>query len=311
MRDIIDSKNDFKSYKEIISYIYSYEIQKLNYIPIAFCPDNKYGPLVYTSMLSILKSKDYYTYIFFFIIIPLDFSKKNILLLESLYEQFEYFNITYVKMDNRYQNAYTAYSYTIPAFYRFSLGELFPNLNKIIYLDADTICLTDLSNLYYLNFKGKIILGQVLSSNKSRKTGYYSINSGILLLNLKKIRKIRMENQVLKIISKKEKLLDQDLLNKYFFKYIGIFPPKYNAYYKLDYQRIVRFNKWIGNLYNNDYLYFSFKYPSIRHFNGPKRNLSMQEEWAYFARQSKYFHKLSANFSDIYNLSPKYINYLI
>ena len=305
LRDIIDSKIEFKNFQEIIYYLYSFEIPKLNYIPIAFCPDNNYGPLVYTSMISILISKEYYTYIIFFIIIPHDFEKKNILLSESLYEQFEYFNITYIKMDNRYQNAFTASYFTISAFYRFSLGELIPDLNKIIYMDADTICLTDLANLYNLNFKGKIILGQVLSTNRSFRTGYYSINSGILLLDLRAMRKIEMEKKVLRIINNRRKILDQSIINEYFFKYIGLFPPKYNAY-SLDYRRVVQFNNRSGNLYNNDYLYFSFIHPSIRHFIGPKGDLFTKKEWAYFARQSKYFNKLTKNFCDIYNYSSKY-----
>ena len=62
----------------------------------------------------------------------MDFSSEKIILFESLYEQFEYFNITFIKVDNRYKNAYTNRYLTKNVFYRMSLGELLPNLNKIL-----------------------------------------------------------------------------------------------------------------------------------------------------------------------------------
>ena len=46
-------------------------------------------------MLSILNSKDISTYISFYIVIPKDFDKKNIDFLSSLYDQYDYFNITF------------------------------------------------------------------------------------------------------------------------------------------------------------------------------------------------------------------------
>lgn len=42
-------------------------------------------------------------------------------------------------MDDRYHNAYTDKRITSQAYYRFSLGELLPNVNKIIYFDTDII----------------------------------------------------------------------------------------------------------------------------------------------------------------------------
>ena len=60
--------------------------------------------------------------------------KDNILLLESLYQQFEYFNITFIKMDNRFNKAFTSRYLTSHAYYRYSLGELIPNLDKILFV---------------------------------------------------------------------------------------------------------------------------------------------------------------------------------
>ena len=182
---------------------------------------------------------------------------------------------------------------------------MLPNLDKIIYLDVDTICFTDLSNFYHLNFKGKVLLGNVLHVNKVDNQTYYTINAGILLLNLKEMRKIKMEKKLLNIMKNgfgyknvtTEKVYNrytslfmpgQAILNLYFYKYIGIFPPKYNAHFDLDNNKIIIKKQEIGNLYDLDYLYISDKFPSIKHYVGSKEGLFFHRDWTYFARKSKY-----------------------
>ena len=87
-----------------------------------------------------------------------------------------------------------------------------------------------MSEFYNLNFNRKIVLGHPTYYNKSPKTGVYKINNEILLLNLKKMRNIKMEEKVLFILENgfKNELHDQFLLNQFFFRYIVIFPPKYH-----------------------------------------------------------------------------------
>ena len=317
LRDISDLKIKFKNFQEIINFVTSYPLPKVNYIPISYSPNNNYASLCYTSMLSVLSSKAFFSYILFFILIPKEFTNQNIQFLESLYEQYEYFNITFIHMDDRYKTAFISRYLTIQTYYRYSLGELIPSLDKIIYLDSDTICFTDLSSLFNLNFKGKIFLGRILQSHIINKKKYFSINCGILLLNLKEMRKMKIEKKILNILkegfghkkleNEKIKLLgidihtaDQALINTYFYEYIGLFPPKYNGL-NLNYIQSIEFNNNSGNVYDKDYLYFSFKFPSIRHYPGMKNNLFNHEEWKFFAKKSKYFHNITSNFSDIYN----------
>ena len=117
---------------KLINFIINQANSNINYIPIAYCPNNFYASLTYTSMISVLSTKMIYSYILFYLIINDDFTEKNKKLIESLYEQFDYFNITFIKMDNRYEKAYTRRYLSKNAFYRLSLGELLPNLNKIL-----------------------------------------------------------------------------------------------------------------------------------------------------------------------------------
>ena len=306
INEIYDKNKYFKNINELINYIISMPNPVMNYISIAFCPDNFYVPLTYVSMTSILNSKNFNTYVSFYIVIPKNFYEKNIELLKSLYNQYDYFNITFLRMDDKYKKAFVSRYITSQAYYRFSLGELIPYLNKIIYLDSDTICFKDLSNLYNLNFKGKILLGQVIVTNNSKKNGYYYINSGILLMNLQKMRNIQLEKKIIKIINKdyKNQFHDQGIINLYFKKLVGIFPPQYHARPFMDYKDIVEYNKKSGNIYDNDQLYFAWKYPAIKHFVGYSKpnfhNKQNKEDWWYFARISKYFILKSYNISKIF-----------
>ena len=198
LRDIIDSGNQFYNFKDIYNYVNTLPFPKINYIPIANCPNNFYSFLTYTSMISILSTKEYYTYILFFIVIPKDFSKENVQMLESLYEQFDYFNITFIKMDNRYEKAFINRYITENSYYRMPLGELLPNINKLIYLDSDTICLKDLSNLYNLNFKGKIFIARIINYKNGNLN--FTVNAGVLLLNLIGMRRMKVEKKVLNLL---------------------------------------------------------------------------------------------------------------
>ena len=142
-----------------------------------------------------------FTYITFYLIISEDFEIKNINFLLSLYDQFDLFNITFLKIDNRYKTAYIRKYLRNKTYLSFSLGKLIPYLNKIIFLDTDIIAYKDLTEFYQLNFKGKIILAQPTFMNKNSKTRVYKINNGVLLLNLKKMRKLQIEKKILYILN--------------------------------------------------------------------------------------------------------------
>ena len=307
LKDIIDQDIYFESYSNIINYIYKSSETQLNYISITLCPDNYYSVYTYVAMISILNSKHYLTYISFYLIVTDDFEQKNINFLSSLYDQYDLFNITFLKMDKRYDTAYISRYLTKQTYYRFSVGELLSNLNRIIYLDSDILVYNDLSEFYNLNFNGKIILGQTTYYNKSPITGIYKINNGILLLNLRKMRKVQFEKKVLYILNNsfKNDYHDQFLLNQYFYEYIGIFPPKYHIRPWNNYSEIKQFNKLSGQVFDNDYLYFSCKYPTVLHFAYNSKpiysNISNSEDWWFFARKSKYYNEKTDNLTKIFN----------
>ena len=180
LRDINDKNINFNNFSDLLQYITSLPEPQLNYISVALSTNNYYISLAYVCMTSILYSKHAYSYVSFYVILSKDFFQKNIEFLKSLYDQYDYFNITILKIDNRYDKAYTSSYITKETYFRFSLGELIPHLDKIIYLDNDVIVLKDLTNLYDMNFINKMILGQPIYFEKS--SGLFAINPGIMLL---------------------------------------------------------------------------------------------------------------------------------
>ena len=168
-------------------------------------------------------------------------------------------------------------------------------------MDADTLIFKDLSNLLNFNFKGKIFLAKGIYIQKKHKRKNF-INSGIILMNLKKMRRKKIEEKVLKILNRGFKhptLHDQAIIDTFFFKYVGLLPPEYNSYLLNESEKYKIIST--SNVYNKDKLLFSLKFPVIRHYKGDKKNLN--EDWFFFARKSKYFQKISENYSYIYNYS--------
>ena len=93
--------------------------------------------------------------------------------------------------------------FPISAYYRVELPSLLPEVDKIIYLDTDTINFKDLSEIYNINFRDKMYFCGILDFFKTvqeiNKFGIYPnkyMNSGIMLMNLKEIRKDGIEKKI-------------------------------------------------------------------------------------------------------------------
>ncbi len=155
--------------------------------------------------------------------------------------------------------------YTLAAMYRLLLPELLPKeIDKIIYIDTDIICHLDIKELWNYPCKHTIaaagdkaiqMLGTPFDTPKERFADNY-FNSGVLVLNLTRIRKQKITLWDDGIDFLKETgiifMTDQDILN-HFFKYdYDLLPEKYNKIVKLE--LIHRFDK------DNGYM------PAIYHF---------------------------------------------
>lgn len=130
---------------------------------------------------------------------------------------------TFINLENKELDIYVDQRYTIAASYRLLLPELLPSYDKVLYIDCDVIVRNNLSSLYHKTNIENYYLAGVIEPTLSFQREYIEslgiengeyINSGLLLLNLKKLREGNMVSKFLEA-SKKEGLQfpDQDVIN--------------------------------------------------------------------------------------------------
>lgn len=127
----------------------------------------------------------------------------------------------------------------IETYYRLFAPFILPKeLDKILYLDVDLICMGDLSGLYQEELGDNYFVGcedkGIGIEDLSRLNlplDYHYINAGVILINLKKMREDFTAQKIVDMVleqSKDLKYLDQDFINKNFSNKIKVVSNKYN-----------------------------------------------------------------------------------
>lgn len=123
---------------------------------------------------------------------------------------------------------------TLPTYYRLKLSELLPNVDKVIYLDCDMVVNTDITELYNIDLKDNIIGGvldaRVKHKRKWKNSNY--INAGMIIFNLNKIRKNKIEDLFVQYTKENLDNItagDQDIINFTLKDRIKILPDEWNV----------------------------------------------------------------------------------
>lgn len=135
--------------------------------------------------------------------------------------------IIFIKIDNEELTNLPVFQkrYPVEIYFRLFATKYLPkNLSRILYLDVDTIVINSLNELYNMDFENNLFIGashikeKLHKINVTRfgvKENYVYVNTGVLMMNLEKLRKISVEDEVLTFIKKnKNKLMlpDQDII---------------------------------------------------------------------------------------------------
>lgn len=161
-----------------------------------------------------------------------------------------------------FKDAPTTDRYPDTIYYRLLAQEFLPaDLDRILYLDADILCLNDFRDFYEQEMGDKLyaaashnadgsimeLVNKLRLNNYEMESSYF--NTGVLLMNLNQIRKVVKRQDILDYIDKNRlKLIlpDQDVLNGLYADRVIAVPDEiynYDARYSLLYQ--VRSNqKW-------------------------------------------------------------------
>ncbi|MBO4216534.1 MAG: glycosyltransferase family 8 protein [Clostridia bacterium] len=203
-----------------------------NEIPIFFTIDDNYAPFLATALNSAVKNsaKDRR---YRAIILYKELSRSNMNKLKALAT--DSFKIDFITMcegmetiTDRLSNRLRFDCFTLTIYFRLFIPTMFPQYDKGIYIDSDVVLLGDIAELYDTdigdNYIGActdlsvqeipVIVDYIEKAVGVPRDKY--INSGVLLMNLKKLREAGLDRRFLKLLNKyhfDSVAPDQDYIN--------------------------------------------------------------------------------------------------
>lgn len=212
---------------------------------------------------------------------------------------------------------------------RLFLGDVLPaDMDRVLYIDCDTVILSSLEKLMHINLKGKI-LGAVMeptiyTSVKAQiglsiEEPYF--NSGVLLIDMNRWRKEKVQQKLLDFYQKKGGKLfagDQDTINGSLSGGIEPISPRYNFftnYRYFHYRHLIRLSP-VYQFYSKKEYRKAKRHPVILHYMGDERPWKQGNFNHYRKAYERYLDKTpwagtkKEKESRVYLLSYHLMNYL-
>lgn len=152
-----------------------------------------------------------------------------------------------LEVDASVYDRFAVEGYYVPplALLKFSLSKLLPQYNKILYLDIDILIQKDISELMHVDIEGYYAAGvidmtamETLHWHKRLNRMRY-LNTGVLLLNAKRIRDEGLEERffAVKEAHPEYQCMEQDTMNDVFNDEVKYLPPIWN---------LMTYNLWLN-----------------------------------------------------------------
>lgn len=293
------------------SYLLQYKNipKKFNHIHIAMSFNNNYTYIIMVSITSILLNAKISTFIHFHFLIGNDVELINIKKICSIKKLNSNTIFNFYRVGNTFKGwKHGKQKLTVASFYRMILGEIINDVNKIIYLDGDTLIYNDLTEMYDLNMNNLYFRGihEILSSEimaQYKKDKY--ICAGIMLMNLELIREehvfTKFKEYYLRFYNQGIYYGDQHIINSLFSDKIGFLPPIYGMWF-INEKSIMEYKELNPLIYTEQELRESQSKPAIRHIWGDSEEgflnekpwlllkyFKIKEEWNYYAKKTGYY----------------------
>ena len=200
-------------------FFYIYGKKAIN---IAYMVDNNYVPYMITSMHSAIKNKNKES-VYNFYIIAENFSSENIEKIKKIKENnvnIEIIPARQKTLDYSHLGRFASFKIAMQKIF---IPDYLENIDKVLYLDADTLVQKDLNKIYSTNMGGAYIGAtkdglmyqfpeHITEIGLDWRKFYF--NSGVMLLNLKDMRKDAIiEKSITYFNTHYEVFGDQDILN--------------------------------------------------------------------------------------------------
>lgn len=166
---------------------------------------------------------------------------------------------------------------TAATWYRIFLPELLPDVDRILYLDADVVVRESLAPLWSTDLEGNTVAAVTNvfepwnfgwpEHGLGLRTPYF--NAGVLLMDLERMRRDDVAAKILEHAAANEGRMpfgDQDPLNAVLAESRKSLHPRWNV------QNAVVHFEWAADVFEPPELAEARAHPAIRHFEGPASN---------------------------------------
>lgn len=251
---------------------------------ILYTCDNNYVWIMGISMISLFENNKNMQNIKVFLLGE-KISSENKLLLQNIAEKYKRECIIIDMPEIEIPKTLISMRWPKSAFSRLYSAQVLPeNIDKILYLDCDTIILNDLVDIDEINIEDYVIcgkkdcIGTLYRKNIGLKKDSIYVNAGVLLLNYKKLREINVSKMIDVFLKKYVNCIhyaDQDVLNGIFANNIGTLPVEYDVMtleYMYSYSDIKSIRHPI-NYYSQEEIEKALKNPKIVHYTTNMLNI--------------------------------------
>lgn len=222
----------------LVSALIYWKYSPQNIIHLAYMTDRNYLPYVETSIYSALKNKQKST-VYSVHVIAKDFTSEDIKEIKKLETPSLKINIYPAKslnLDLAHLGRFASFEISLQKLF---IAEYLKNIDKVLYLDADTLVLDDLSKAYQTDIKDNYVAAvkdglmyqhpeHIDEIGLAWRNFYF--NSGIMLLNLKTIRQDDIIKSALIYFNTHQEIFgDQDVLNVVFKQKVSPLSYRYNC----------------------------------------------------------------------------------
>lgn len=192
-------------------------------------------------------------------------------------------SVTVHCVENPYAGAYQVRDISAGTYLRLALPRLLPDVEKILYMDADVLVRESLLPLWETPLDGKTLAAVRGAVNLSEKWEWNSgrpywsrlagmkggyINAGVTLMHLAEVRKRGLDRQWDSLVKEKFYYQDQDILNITCQGAIAYLPPKYN---RLAYLEEKDFGQFVSEgIYTEEECREALQSPAVIHYAGDK-----------------------------------------
>ena len=319
---LIDNNKNIKV-KELQSVLFEYpERQNMlqpafanKSIPIALAANDNFVPVLAVCLTSIIENSSIENN-YDLVILESDIQSANKTILKSMIEGGNNFSLRFLNAKgllSGYRLKANAHI-TVETFFRFLIQEILPGYDKVLYIDCDLVAETDVAELFATNLDGYYIgasldpdfIGQINGANLQTKkyctdvlklnNPYAYFQAGVLLMNVREMRKAYSLDEWLTFASKDYKYSDQDVLNIYCQHKVKFIDMSWNMLFDCDHYRINYVIQYAPAYIHKMYLQ-ARKNPKIIHFAGflkpwHRPDQDFAERFWFYARKTPYYEQL-------------------